>query len=92
MIMNKSVIRTLFGVVVIGLLLIVIFRSRSPFGKDNSSFASEPDKEITKIELSTDREKLVLEDRGENWTINGKSETRKSGVHVSSQDFERDKN
>jgi hypothetical protein len=78
--MNKSVIKTLFGVVVIGLLLIIIFRSKSPFGKDNSSFASEPDKEITKIELSNSREKLVLEDSGENWLINGKPETRKSGV------------
>jgi hypothetical protein len=78
--MNKSVIRALLGVVVIGLLLLIIFRSKSPFGKNNSSFASEPDKEITKIELSNNGEKLVLEDRGENWMINGKSETRKSGV------------
>ena len=78
--MNKSVIRALFGVVIIGLLLIIIFRSRSPFGKDNSSFASKPDQEITKIELSDNGKKLVLEDKGETWLINGKSETRKSGV------------
>jgi hypothetical protein len=80
LIMNKSVIRTLSGAVVIGLLLIIIFRSKSPFGKDNSSFASEPEKEITKIELSNDGKKLVLENSGENWMIDGKSETRKSGI------------
>lgn len=78
--MNKSVVRALIGLVVTGLLLLIIFRSRSPFGKNNSSFASEPDREITKIELSDNGEKLVLEDRGENWMINGQSETRKSGV------------
>lgn len=78
--MKKSVIRGLAGGLVIVLLLIFLLRSRSPFGKDNSSFASKPDQEITKIELSDNGKKLVLEESGENWLINGKSETRKSGV------------
>jgi hypothetical protein len=77
---KKSVIRGLTVGLVIVLLLILLLRSRSPFGKDNSSFASKPDQEITKIELSDNGKKLVLEERGENWLINGKSETRKSGV------------
>jgi hypothetical protein len=78
--MNKSVIKGLGVGVVIVLFLIIIFRTRSPFGKNNSSFASEPDNEITKIELSDNGKKLVLEDKGENWLINGKLEARKSGV------------
>jgi hypothetical protein len=78
--MNKPVIKGLGVGVVIVLLLIILFRTRSPFGKNNSSFASEPEKEITKIELSDNGKKLVLEDKGENWLINGKSEARKSGV------------
>jgi hypothetical protein len=78
--MNKSVLRGAIGGAVIVLLLFLLFRSRSPFGKNNSSFASEPVKEITKIELSNNGKKLVLEDSGENWMINRKSEIRKSGV------------
>jgi hypothetical protein len=78
--MNKSVIRGLSAGVAIILLLFVLFRTRSPFGKNNSSFASDPDKEITKIELSDNGKKLVLEDNGDTWLINGKTEARKSGV------------
>ena len=78
--MNKSVIKGLVGSVVIVLLLLIIFRTRSPFGKNNSSFSSEPEKEITKIELSDNVKKLVIEEKGDNWLINGKSVARKSGV------------
>ena len=57
-----------------------MFRNRSPFGKSNSSFAVEPQKEITRIELSQGGTKLSLYKEGENWLINNKIETRKSGV------------
>jgi hypothetical protein len=53
---------------------------RSPFGKSNSSFASEPAEEITKIEFSESGKRLTLEKKGETWLINGKSEARKNGV------------
>jgi len=78
--MNKIVIRSVLLSVAIGLLLIVVFKGRSPFGKNNSSFASEPQKEITKIEFSEGGRRLSLEKEGENWLINGKIETRKSGI------------
>ena len=58
----------------------ILFRSRSPFGKNNSSFASEPEKEITRIEFSENGKRLILEKKGENWLINGKTEARKSGI------------
>jgi hypothetical protein len=62
------------------LFLLILFRSKSPFGKNNSSFASEPRDEITKIEFSEGGKRLNLEKKGENWLINGKSEARKSGM------------
>jgi hypothetical protein len=62
------------------LLLIILFRTRLPFGKNNSSFASEPKEEITRVEFSGEGKKLTLEKKGESWLINGKTEARKSGV------------
>ena len=78
--MNKIFIRVVIITVVAGLVLLVLFKSRLPFGKSNSSFASEPQKEITRIEFSEGRRKLSLEKEGENWLLNGKIETRKSGM------------
>src|ERR1035437_5042093 len=81
LIMNKILIRCIFLFIVIGLFLLIILKSRSPFGESNSSFASEPKEEITKIEFSENGKKLTLEKKGESWIINGKSEARKSGVY-----------
>jgi hypothetical protein len=40
----------------------------------------KPEKEITRIELVQDKEKLVLEKAGEAWLINGRTEARKGGI------------
>ena len=64
----------------IGLLFLILFSARSPFGKNNSTFSSEPHKEITKIEFSERGKRLTLEKKGDDWLINGKREARKSGV------------
>lgn len=78
--MNKLLIRgTVSGAIVL-LLLLVIFRNHSPFGRNNTSFGSEPKNEITKVELSNGKERLTLTKEGDNWVLNGKSQTRKSGV------------
>jgi hypothetical protein len=58
----------------------ILFRSRTPFGKSNSSFSSEPKEEITKVEFSGNGKKLILEKKGESWMINGKMEARKNGI------------
>jgi hypothetical protein len=63
------------------LLLLIILKSRSPFGKTSSSFASEPKQEITKIEFSESGKRLTLEKKSESWMINGKTEARKSGIY-----------
>lgn len=62
-------------------LIVVVFRDRSPFGKENSSFAVKPKEEITRIEFSQDGKDLTLEKKGHNWLLNGKAETRKSGIN-----------
>jgi hypothetical protein len=80
LIKNKVLVRSVFFIIVIGLILLILFRPKLPFGKNNSSFASEPREEITKIEFSEGGKRLNLEKKGENWLINGKSEVRKSGI------------
>jgi hypothetical protein len=80
LIKNKVLVRSVFFIIIIGLILLILFRPKLPFGKNNSSFASEPREEITKIEFSEGGKRLNLEKKGENWLINGKSEVRKSGM------------
>jgi hypothetical protein len=62
------------------LVIVILLRSRTPFGKDNASFISMPRKEITRIEFTGKGEKLVLERNGNTWIVNGKSEARRSGM------------
>jgi hypothetical protein len=77
---KKNAYKLGIGIIVVFLLLLILFKNSSPFGKSNSSFASEPKKEITKIVLSDDRQKLTLEKTEENWILNGKTEPRKSSI------------
>ena len=79
--MNKILIRVIILVVITGLAILLLLKVRSPFGKNNSSFASEPEKEITGIEFSQNGKKLNLSKNGETWLLNGKTEVRKSGIN-----------
>lgn len=76
---RKTLIRILFIIVMLSAVLL-IFKSRSPFGKDNVLFASEPKNEITRIIFSDGDKEISLEKKGERWLLNGEKETRKSGV------------
>lgn len=78
--MNKLFLRNVLLPVIAGVLLLVIFRNRLPFGSNNSSFSSEPKKEITKIEFINDDNKLSIAKEGDNWRLNGKLTTRKSSI------------
>lgn len=80
--MNKVVVRSLLTALLLIIILILLFlvRGRSPFGKNQSSFASEPQKGITRIEFSDGGKRLSLSSRGGSWYINGRHEARKSGV------------
>jgi len=78
--MYKLVARGILVSMAVALIFLLLFRSRLPFGKSNSSFASEPHNEISIIEFSDHGNKLLLEKKGETWVINGKIEARKSGI------------
>jgi hypothetical protein len=79
--MNKILIRVIILVLIAGLAILLLLKVRSPFGKNNSSFASEPEKEITGIDFSQNGKKLNLSKNGETWILNGKTEVRKSGIN-----------
>ncbi|MCX6262465.1 MAG: hypothetical protein NTY95_16820 [Bacteroidia bacterium] len=78
--MNRRTIR--YSVIVIPILILVIFlfRERSPFGGGNTSFAAEPKIEITRIEFSEGKNTLTLEKAGEEWLVNKDLKTRKTGI------------
>jgi hypothetical protein len=80
--MNKIYIRNILLAVVLFILLVLVFiiKGRSPFGKRESFFASEPEKQITRIELAQDRDNLVLTLDEDIWLVNGKQVARKSPV------------
>jgi hypothetical protein len=65
---------------IIVLIMVLLFRNRTPFGKDQTSFSSASQKEITRIELSGEGEKLSLEKKGEIWMVNGRNEARRSAI------------
>jgi hypothetical protein len=78
--MNKIFLRGILLIIAAGLILLIFFRSRSPFGNNNTSFAAGSVKEITRIEFGEKGKRLILEKKGDDWLINGKAEARKSGV------------
>jgi len=61
-------------------LLFLILRGRSPFGKNNSSFAIDPSKELTMVEISGGDKTLKLVRTGSKWLVNSGSEARKNGI------------
>lgn len=78
--MNKILLRSIFLIILALIFFLILLKTRAPFGKNNSSFASEPKEEITRIEFSQEGKKLTLEKKGEAWFINNKTEARKSGI------------
>jgi hypothetical protein len=78
--MYKIVFKGLLIAVAVILIFLLLFRNRLPFGGKNSSFGSDPHKEITRIEFSGSGKKLSLEKKGDKWIINGRTEARKSGI------------
>ena len=82
MVMNKVYTRNILITFVLILLVIfiVLIKNRSPFGKSESNFASEPDKEITSVELSDENQTLRLSVVDGVWRVNGNADARKSGI------------
>jgi hypothetical protein len=65
---------------IIVLVMVQLFRNRTPFGKDQTSFSAASQKEITRIELSGKGDKLTLEKKGDVWIVNGRNEARRSAI------------
>lgn len=78
--MNKRFISISSGIIVVLFVLFLLFRGRSPFGKENSSFAIDAEKEVSRIEFSSGEEELLLEKKNGEWFVNGNSEARKSAI------------
>ena len=78
--MTRKIFKYLFFSIPVLILLVYILNQRSPFGGRNSSFASRPEKEITKIIFTSRSASLILEKKGEEWIVNNKYETRKSSI------------
>lgn len=79
--MNKILVRSIPLLTVTVLIILILFRTSSPFGKNNSSFRSEPKGEITRVEFSGNGKRLILQKNEDSWLINGKSEARKNGIN-----------
>ena len=80
--LDKLVLRniSLTVLLVAVLIIVILLRTRTPFGRENSAFASIPQNEITRIEFLQQGEKLLLEKKGNKWMVNGKNEARRSGI------------
>lgn len=78
--MNKIAIRIILFIVAGSLILLLVFRDRSPFGKRNTSFAVKEGTVITRIDFCQGDKKLSIEKKGEKWFLNKSRETRKSAV------------
>jgi hypothetical protein len=78
--MTKTLLRIFILIILFGIFFLILIKTRAPFGKNNSSFATEPKEEITRIELSQEGKKLTLSKKGDTWFINDNTEARKSGV------------
>ncbi len=78
--MTKKILKYLLFSAPVIILMVYLLNGRSPFGAGNSSFASVPNREITKIEFNNRSADLVLEKKGEGWIVNKKHEVRKSSI------------
>jgi hypothetical protein len=78
--MNKIAGRYVLLVITALVVFVFLFRDRSPFGRNNTSFAIKPGTEITGIEFLQGNRKLSLQKSGEKWFLNKTTETRKSAI------------
>lgn len=76
---NKKIFWILPFLLIIAVILI-LSRNRSPFGRSNTSFASVPVDEITRIEFRQGDKELTLENENGKWLLNGRLETRKTSI------------
>jgi len=80
MIMNKIAIRYILFILIGMVILLFLLKEKSPFGKNNTSFAVKSGTEITRIDLFQGDNRLSLQKSGKDWKVNRTKATRKSAV------------
>lgn len=80
--MSRIVLRNMIisGVLIVILVIVILLRDRSPYGKNQSYFAAIPKEEITTIEMTQGDRKLILSKKEDEWEVGGKMETRKNEI------------
>lgn len=68
------------SILVISFIVILLTMKHSPFGKKNTSFASNPKNSITRIVFMHGKEELTLENKDGKWILNDRLQTRKSSI------------
>lgn len=79
--MRKSALIYFFSALVIFSLIVILFKSKAPFGKANSDFSSKPVNEITRIEITDSKKQLKLEKSDDGWLVNNSLQARKGGIN-----------
>ena len=80
MIMNKIAFRYILFITIGAVILLFMFRERSPFGKNNTSFAVKTGAVITRIDFFQGDIRLSLQKSGETWMVNKTKEARGSAI------------
>jgi len=68
------------GVLIVILVVVIMVRDRSPYGKKQSNFAAVPKNEITGIEMTQGDRTLILSKNEDEWYVRGELETRKNEI------------
>jgi hypothetical protein len=71
---------SLAAIFLAALIIVLVLRDKKPFGSAETSFASVPGTEITRIEFSGEGKKLILERKENSWLVNGKEQARPGGI------------
>jgi hypothetical protein len=78
--MNKILIRYVLFCIITAAVIFILLKGRSPFGRLNSSFSCDRNREITRIEISgADKEIDLIKNAGK-WTVNNEEEARENAI------------
>jgi hypothetical protein len=80
MAMTRKAFNVGLVLVLVMISLKIFFIDRSPFGKDNSSYALDKDKIVSRIEMTRGDEKLIIKDDNGTLSVNGTTRVRKGEV------------
>ncbi len=79
---KQTIKNIIFAIAAFTIVIILLFvADRQPFGRRNSTFAVDPDTEISSIDFTSGKAKMILEKSKDNiWRVNGRYEARVNGI------------